>query len=440
MDDKLYEGQLLVPGEGDIAAATNDDDALPGLAFFRAVERLAGPVDTSRNMLQISTSNTDCLACDVPPEQLVGETPCVASNQCAGKTLYDILNLDETPTPLKEFADSVGWGESDKAAGVDLTQPLPEPEPTEFVGVNGEAASNDPVLRLLRQSAADANAPAKLPDVSIVEGEFTVFCKRSADATGESTCGDNYRNARAALSYTLGDLTGESPDFSISAWDKKVVLKAPLFAGLLDLAPVLASLEAAALEAHPDAASSTFGFTVTSKDEAKRRAVGAQLHALAEDASALLTNLDWLDNSATEYVGIRFAHTGKAVLVPGVPLGVKASDLLAGSVAPAVVVKAPNTFGGLHTAAPGEAYEVAVANFPAGNTVDINVIDTGTGRAVANQSTTRIPIKLVKAAGATSIAWMLPEGLEPGKDYLLQASLTNAPAISAQTLPFKIVT
>jgi hypothetical protein len=425
----------VVPDELDIMAARNEDDFLPGLAFFRAVENLSGPIDTTQNKLQIYTNNTECLACDVPPEQLVGETPCVASKQCTGKSLYDIFNLDETPPGLKNFADS--WGHIDTAAGVDLTKALPMARVEIVDDVDVEAAAADQVLRLLKQ-APDINAPEKLPDVVVIEGEFTVYCKPSADDASESTCGQNYRNARAALAVALGDITGEAPDFSVSAWDKSLVLKAPLLSefAFIDLQPLVDSFQVKALEGHPDAVASTFGFTVTIKDETERKAVSDKLNKLVDDATPVLTNVDKLDDSATQYVGIRLTRKN-AIVVPGVPLGVKAENLFSGSIAPAVVVKAEHAYGGLHTATPGETYELAVTNFPAGNTVNVNVIDAATGQAVANQSATSIPIKLLKQ-GVTSAKWTLPEGLEPG-DYLLEASLANAPIIKAQTMPFKVV-
>lgn len=442
MDDKVYEGTLVVPDAMDIEMARNDEDHVPGMAFFRAVENLAGPVDTSRNLLQIYTNNTDCLACDVPADQLVGDTPCVPSDQCAGKTLFDVLNLDETPQGLKDFAGSVGWTELDAQAGVDLTQPGPEPILQHFTPEPAEAeVPVDPALRAL-QAVGDADGPAKLPDVGVIEGELTVYCKRDAAApaapAGESACGGSYGNVRVALAYALGDLTGEAHDFSVSAWDKQLSIKAPEFSEYFDLGPLLASLEPAALEGHADAQASRFGFTVTTKDEAQRDVLAKKLTALADDPAAVLEKVAWLDESGTEYVGATLTKKN-VLIVPAVPLGAKTSDLFSGSLAPAVVVKEEHSFGGLHTGTPGETYEVAVANFPAGNTVEVKILDAETGEAVANQSATAIPIKLAKAAGVSSVDWTLPEDLEPEKLYVLEASLANAPAVAAQTLPFKVV-
>ena len=440
MDDKLYEGTLVAPDAMDIEMARRDDDAVPGLAFFRAVESLAGPVDTSRNMLQIYTNNTDCLACDVPAEQLVGDTPCMPSDRCTGKTLFEVLNLPETPQGLKDFAGSVGWGGLDVQAGIDLTQPAAEPILQHFTPEEPEAdLPADPVLRAL-QTAGGPDGPAKLPDVGVIEGELTVYCKRdaAAAATGEeSACAGSYGNVRTALAYALGDTTGEAHDFSVSAWDKQLSIKAPQFAEYFDLAPLLASLEPAALEGHADAQASRFGFTVTTKDAAQRTVLAKKLTALADDPAAVLEKVAWLDESATQYVGATL--TKKNVLVvPGVPLGVKASDLFSGSIAPAVVVKEARSFGGLHTATPSETYEVAVTNFPAGNTVQVKLLDAETGEAVADQPATAIPIKLAKAAGVSSVEWTLSEDVEAGKLYVLEASLANAPAVAAQTLHFKV--
>lgn len=432
-----------MPDELDLLAAQNelDENSPPVLAFFRAVNNNA-PLDLSHNALQISTNNTDCLACDVPADQLVGDTPCVASNQCKGKNLFEVLGLEETPQGLKNFADSMGWADLDLANKVDLTKPVFDEalfaENVELVeseeGV-AEVAQQDPLLRMLQAAGA---APNKLPDVAIFEGDFTVYCKpTAAPAEGESKCGVNYQNARAALAYALGDTTGESKDFSVSTWDKQLAIKAPTFADVFDLNNVLAALEPAALEGVPDAQSTVFGFTVTSKDESQKQVIANRLSALAEDASSVLEKVDWLDESGTEYLDIKFSRKN-AVTVPGLPLGIKSADLFSGTIAPGVVVKAENSYGGIHTAKPGETYELAVANFPAGNNVDVKLIDADTGEAVANQSATTLPIKLTKPGAVTSVPWTVPKDL-PAGEYLVQASLPKLGAFAAQTQPFKVV-
>ena len=98
-----------MPNADDIDAARKDGEIL-SLAFLRAAEKLT-PLDLSKNVLQVYTNNTDCLACDVNGERLLGDTPCVGSNQCFGKTLPQILSLAETPSGLKEVAAQLGWGE-----------------------------------------------------------------------------------------------------------------------------------------------------------------------------------------------------------------------------------------------------------------------------------------------------------------------------------------
>lgn len=426
----------MIPDAADVEAAKNQDGEgafFNGIALFRAVENLKGPIDTSRNVLRISTSNTDCLACDVPADQLEGETPCVASNQCAGKDLLDVLKLDETPQGLKAFAASTGLGDLDKIYGVDLTQPLPDAVPDQDE-VDAIAEPNpDPIIRTL-QAAGVENVPDKMPDVTVIEGELALYCNRAADATGESTCGHDYKNVRAALAFALGDTTGEAKDFSVSAWDKKLAMKAPQFSEFFSMDNLLAAVEPAALEG---AESSAFGFTITSKDATKRDAINAKLNALAADPASVLEKVDWLDNSTTIYVQAKLSRKS-ALTIPGFPTGAKASDIFAGSLAPAVLVKEDTGYGGLHTATPGQTYELAVQNFPLGN-VNVNVVDAVTGQAVANQSAaTTIPIKLLKPGTPTSVQWTLPEDL-PAGEYFLQASLAKAPAFTAQTLPFKVV-
>lgn len=431
---------MVIPTPEEIDAATEKGD-FPGFSFFRAVEKTS-PLDLTKNKLQVSTSNTDCLVCDVPTDQLLGDTPCVASNQCAGKSVRDIIASDETPKGLQEFASRFGWMElaGTESSGTEVV------EGNVITAADADVVTREDASSVHVQRALElANSPDNRPDVWILEGELIVYCQGAPAATGgNSTCGQNHRNIRSAIAFVLGDHTGAATDFSVSAWDKVASLKSELH-DYVDLTEVYASLQAPQLEGAANASSSLFGFTVTVTNEDKRATAAAAVDALVADSTLLLKGIDFLDPSSTEYLASKLSRT-RAFIVPGTLTGLSGDQLLTGLQAPAIVATVPNSFNGLHTAKIGETYGVSVANFPAGSTVEVNVVDTRTSEVVPGTTVTlKVPL-LRGGSTTTSASWSLSEDFPvetfaEGEDahvYILQASAGNI-LLTPKTSPFQVV-
>lgn len=425
VDDKAYETKLMVPNANDIDAARKDGEAF-SLAFSRAAEKLA-PLDLSNNVLQVYTNNTDCLACGVMGERLLGDTPCVGSNQCFGKTLPQILSLAETTSGLKEVAAHLGWGELSNS------------------GASSDAVSVRRKARAL-EDAEQAQANGPNPDVWVLEGELFVYCDRSSDANGTSTCGHDYRTVRTALAYTLGDTTGAAKDFSVSSWDKNVAIKPELsdylLQGDLDLGLVRESLQAPTHEKYPDSKWSTYGYTVTIIDETKRAAVSKAVAELIKDASELTANIDFLDGSSTTYYDVTLTRTNTLV-VPGLPKGINAEQLLAGSIAPSIVVMGRTaSYNSLSSLAVKQTYSISIANFPRGQAVKIELWRKVLGTAsdvelVAAQPSIAVPLASLKPV--TTQEWTVPDLLVDGHtQYFLRASLAAIKAYKDDTPLFKL--
>ena len=401
---------MVVPTSEQIDAEASEVTlkAFPGLTFFKAAEKIS-PLDTSHNVLQISAKNTDCLACDVPKEQLVGDSPCVPS-QCVGKSVNQVISSDETPKGLQEFASRYGWTNLDGSAAAATTSQADgtvaaADEANIADAMATEGTNADHVERALQLAESTVNRP----NVWVLEGEFTVYCDNTVSATGgNSACGQSYREVRTALAYTLGDVNGAASKFSVSAWDKVAAIK-PELKEFIDLDELVGSLEASPLDGFDDAAWSTFGFTVTVTDETVRAEVSKAVNNLIADASLLLGNIDFLDTSLTAYHGIKLSRTNTLV-IPGNPIGLTGDQLLQGARSPAIVAAVPNSFNGLHEAKIGETYDVSIANFLAGTTVEVNILDTRTKEVVPETTAIQIKVPITKAKTVTA-SWSLPVGL-----------------------------
>ncbi len=427
VDDKFYQTDLVVPSAEEVEAAKQVGDKILGLAFFRAAEKKA-PLDLSKNVLQLSTNNTDCLACDLAADRRVGETPCVGSNQCAGKSLAEILSLEETPVGLKTAASKWGWADLSTQSAAEGSQHSVPPRHQE---------------RAL-QSGLEFEQNGARPDVWVLEGELFLYCERSEDATGTSICGHDYRAVRKALAYVLGDLDGVAADFSVSAWDKKVAIKAELADYLPDIAALHESVAAPTHQDHsPTADAATYGFTVTVTKEKKRAAVSDAVEALTADASALTAKIAALDASSTTYLAATVNREGVTV-IPGSPNGVSPEVYLSGVIAPTIVVFGKGAYSNINAATVGQAYTVSIANFPRGKSIAVELykvkVHEGAIEAVAG-SQFSVAVPLLSPKAVFTQAWTVPAGVavDPTYQYFLRASVPGIKQYKDDSPLFSIV-
>jgi len=161
---------------------------------------------------------------------------------------------------------------------------------------------------------------------------------------------------------------------------------------------------------------------------------------LFEDASALTANIDSLDSSSTIYQDVTLTRTNTFV-VPGLPKGISAEQLLGGSIAPfIVVVGRTDSYNSLSSLAVKPTYSISIANFSRGQAVKIElwrkVLGTDSDiELVAAQPS--ISVTLASLKPVTTQEWPdLP--VDGHTQYFLRAYLAAIKAYKDDTPLFRL--
>lgn len=390
--DKYFEHKL--PLDAIIERSRSFNPLNPTASLFDKYEELVKAQGVAPNKLAISSSNTDCMACDVPAEQLVGSSPCIAST-CPGDTV-----LDRTKALFNNAPVAVPASLTSLATDVGLLSNLRRHS------------------RGLSEEQQEAVNNAKIRQF---QHRTTVFCAAAAKGGAvPSSCGTT-KNFEDALAFELGDYTGAREGFTLSVHEEKLPAELFKYFGN-ELDPLTATFEPTVNGACEGW--STFLSIVTVRDDAQFERIKAAWQATADNSTTLLQNLRLVADPAVSLCELEVKQESVSAVL-STPSAVNAQFLTQanalGASLPSVTLTGSEDFGFVTKAGKNRDYSVGLTRFAPGSTVSVKLIDVASGNAVkVIKVIPSFPIK------GTSFTWQVPADVPTNQYYVLRASGKSA--------------